>query len=91
MQDVDRPDHIEPFPEPQRRRCARRQAKAFRFVLSSKRRGGICRDSRWWRHVGYGSTVGTPEAKLAIRPSIELISLLVDSAMVPATEQREVR
>ena len=35
--------------------------------------------------------VGAAETKLAVRLSIELITLLVDGAMVTATEQSEIR
>src|SRR5439155_972062 len=38
-----------------------------------------------------GAPVRTPEVELAVRLSIHLVALLVDRALVPATEQREVR
>ena len=43
------------------------------------------------RHLGQGLSVWTAEAKLSIGLAVHLIALLVDRAMVPATEQREIR
>src|SRR5262245_1664041 len=43
------------------------------------------------RDLGQDPTVRAKESKLAVRLSIELVALLVDGAMVPATEQRKIR
>src|SRR2546426_12774530 len=43
------------------------------------------------RDVGQRSAMWTPELERAVRRSLDLIALLVDRAVVPATEQREVR
>ncbi len=43
------------------------------------------------RDLGYGSTIRPPELQLPIRLAIELVPLLVDRAVVSATQQREIR
>src|SRR5206468_2143385 len=46
---------------------------------------------RRMRDLGQNLTVRAAEPKLAVGLSIELIALLVDGAMMPATEHGEVR
>jgi hypothetical protein len=48
---------------------------------------GIARHRWGTRDLGQKSTVRAAELQLAIRLSIELIPLLVNSPMVPAAEQ----
>jgi hypothetical protein len=43
------------------------------------------------RHIRYHATIRAAEAKLTIRLSIDLITLLVDGPVMAATEQHEVR
>jgi len=43
------------------------------------------------RDLGQGPAVRPPEPERAVGPPIDLIALLVDRAVVPATEQGEVR
>ena len=43
------------------------------------------------RDLGQELAAGTAEPKLAVRLSIKPVALLVDRAVVPATEQREIR
>ena len=42
------------------------------------------------RDLGQQPAVRATEPKLAVRLAIELVALLVDSAVMPATEQREI-
>ena len=51
----------------------------------------VSRSLRRARHIRYHATVRAAEAKLTIRLSIHLIALLVNGAVMPATEQDEVR
>ena len=44
-----------------------------------------------WRHRRSRPAVRPPELKLAMTPSLDSIALLVDRAMVPPTEHREIR
>ena len=69
----------------------RMQAKPRRLVLFSQDAHGIGR--RLWRrwHLVQKPAVRSAELELAIRLSIELISLFVDGAVVAATQKREVR
>jgi hypothetical protein len=91
MQDVDGPADVQAFAQPARHRRPRVQAKALGVVSRSQGLCGIAwhRGSR--RHLGQQPAVRASEAKLAIRVSIDLIALLVDGAVVAATEQGEVR
>ncbi len=67
------------------------QAKPRRLVSRSQDLNSIAVHLRRTRDLGQNPTVGAAEAKLAVRLSIEVVALLVDSAMVAATEQREIR
>ena len=91
MQDTDCPARIQTLPEPARARCPRVEAESQCLVPSSEgldRIGGY-RGRR--RDLGQGPAVRPPEPERAVRLSIDLVTLLVYRAMVPATEQREVR
>ena len=52
---------------------------------------GIAKPLGRSRDLGQDPAVGATEPKLAVRLSIELVALLVDGAMVPATEQGQIR
>ena len=82
MQDVDRPAHVQ--------RSARAgQAPPHRAALAgpSRDRRGL----RWRRDFGQKPAVRSAEPQLAVGLSIDLVALLVNGAVVPATEQGEIR
>jgi len=91
MQDVDRPAQIQMLPEPARARRPRVEAESQRLVLSPQALNWIRgqRDRR--RDLGQGPAVGAPEPERTVGLSINLVTLLVDGAMVLAAEQSEVR
>ena len=91
MQDVDRPAHIEVLSQPAGASSPCIEAEALRDVPRPEdaHRIGGHRGRR--RDVGQGPAVGATEPKLAVRLSIELVALLVDGAVVPATEHGEIR
>ncbi len=91
MQDVDGPTHIQALPEPTRGRGPRVQAKSLRVVPRSEDLHRIAGHLRRRRDHGQKPAVRATEAKLAVGLPIELVALLVDGAVVPATEQGEVR
>jgi len=91
MQHIDGPAHIQALPEPTRGRGPRVQAVSLRVVPRSEDLDGIAEHLRRSRDLGQEPAVGATELELAIRLSIELVALFVDRAMVPATEQGEVR
>jgi hypothetical protein len=91
MQDVDRPAHVQGLAQPTRGRGVRVQAKSLRLVSRSKDLHGIAAHLRSRRDLGQEPPVRPSEPKLAVRLSIELVALLVDGAMVPATEQGKIR
>src|SRR5688572_2819010 len=91
MQDVDRPAHVQTLPQPTRGCGPRVQVEPLRLVPRSKDLHGIAVYLRRRRDLGQKLAVRTAEPKLAVRRSIELVALLVNSAVMPATEQRKIR
>jgi hypothetical protein len=91
MQDVDRVAHVQRLAQPTRGRGVRVQGKPVRIVSRSQNLHGIAAYLRSRRDLGQGPPVRTAELKLAIRLAIELVALFVDGAVVPATEQGEIR
>ncbi len=91
MQDVDRPAYIQAFPQPARARRPRVEVERLRGVPRPEGLDRIRghRDRR--RDLGQGLAVRPPERERAVGLSIDLVAFLVDRAVVPATEQREVR
>jgi hypothetical protein len=51
----------------------------------------IAEHGRRRRHLGQGPAVGPPEPERAVGLSIHLVALLVDGAVVSATQQGEIR
>jgi len=91
VQDVDRPAEIQALPTPVRARRPRVESETLGVVQRPEGLDRVSghRDRR--RDVGQGAAVGPPEPERAIGLSIEVIALFVDRAVVPATEQGEVR
>jgi hypothetical protein len=67
------------------------QDKPLRLVPRSQERHGIVGHLRRTRNLGQRPAVRAAEPKLAIRLSIKPVALLVDRAVVPATEHGEIR
>ena len=67
------------------------QNKPLRIVPLSDDFHGIAAHCRWRRDLRQKPAVWSAEAKLAVGPSIELVALLVNGAVVPPTEQGEIR
>jgi len=91
MQDVDRPTHVQALSQPTRARRPRVQAKPLRVVPRSEDVHGIVEHPRRRGHLPQDPAVRAAELKVAVGLSLELVALLVDRAVVPATEQGEVR
>ena len=85
MQDVDRPAEIQPFAQPERARRPRMELKPLRLVLQPEGPDGIGGHFGWRRDVGKRSAVRAPEPESSVGLSIDLIALLVNRAVVPAT------
>jgi len=66
-------------------------AEPLHLVPRSQHINGIGEYRSGRRYLGQEAPVRTPEVELAVRLSIHRVALLVDRAVVPATEQREVR
>jgi hypothetical protein len=91
MQDVERPPDVETLAEPARH-CGRRvQDKSLGLVPRPEALHGVGGYGARRRDVGQAPAVRPLELKCAVGPSLDVVALLVDCAMVPATEQGEVR
>jgi len=91
VQDVDRPADVQALPQPTRGCGPRVQDKPFRIVPRSQDSSGIAGHLRSTRDLRQKLAVRAAEAKLAVGLSIELVALLVNGAMVAATEQGQIR
>jgi hypothetical protein len=60
-------------------------------VPRSKRLHSVAGDLDWRRDLGDNPPIRPAEAKLAVRPSIDLVALLVHGAMMSPTQQGEIR
>src|SRR5262245_47225451 len=91
MQDIDGVAHIERLTSPIRYGRPRVQGQSILLVPHAHHGDGIRRHGGWQRHVMNDPPIGPPELKRAVRMALDLIALLVDRAMVPATQEREIR
>ena len=91
VQDVDRPAHVEPLPQPARARRLRIEVKTGRFIPRPERAHGIFWNRRWTRDHRNRSSVRSLESQLAVGLAFHLVALLVDSAVMTPAEHREVR
>jgi hypothetical protein len=67
------------------------QDKPLRVVPRSQDFHGIAGHCRRRRDLGHKPAVRAAEPKLSVRLSVELVALLVNGAVMPATEQGEIR
>ena len=91
MQDVDRPAQIQALAQPGRARRPRVEAEPLRVVLRAEGLDRIGGHRGRRRDLGQEPAVRPPELQRAVGLSIDLVALLVHRAVVPATEQGEVR
>ena len=91
MQDVDGPAHVQALPQPARGRGPCVQAKSLCIMSCAEVMHGIVGHHRRRRDLGQESAVRATESKLAVGLSRDLIALLVDRPVMPATEQGEIR
>ena len=91
MENVDRPADIQALSEPAGARRSGVEAQTLSVMTpleSADRIGGHL--GRLW-DFGQGSAIRPPEPKRTVEPAIDFVALLVDRAVMPATEQREIR
>ena len=91
MQDVDRPAHVQGLSQPPWSRRPRVNAEPLRLVLRPEGLDGIGGDRSGRRHLRQEPPVGAAEAELSIGLSLHLEALLVERAVVPAAQQRQIR
>ena len=90
MQHVDRPADVQPLSQPAgaRRPCV--QAKPVCLVPRAERFDRISAQHRRRRDLGQEAAIRSPEAERAVGLPVQVVPLLVDGTMVPATQEREV-
>ena len=91
VQHIDRVAHIQPLSEPARDCCPRVETEPLRVVPRSQDLDRIGGHRSGRGNFGQEPAVRSPEAKLSIGLSIHLVALFVNRAVVPTTEQGEVR
>ena len=90
MHDIDRVAHIQPLPQPARARRPRVEMKSLPLVLRAERPHRIGRHCYGRRNFGQEPAVRPPEPERFISLPLDVIPLLVNRAVMPATEQREI-
>ena len=90
-QHVDRVAQVEALSEPVGACRARGEAQALRGVIGTENFDGVFWYRNRRRHVRQQAAVRPQEAEGAVGPARDLIPLLVDRAMVPTTEEGDVR
>src|SRR2546428_6687429 len=91
VQDVDGPAHVQALPQPPRGGRPRVQDKPLSIVPRSYDFHRIAGQFTRRRDLGQKLAVRAAEPKLAVGVSIELVTLLVNGAVVAATEHGEIR
>ena len=91
MQDVDRPADIQALSVPPGRRRSRVDVESVPGVRGEESLEWIGVHRRRRRDVGQDSPVWPPELQRAVGLSGDLIALFVHGAVMPPTEQREIR
>ena len=86
MQDVDRPAHIQALPQPAWACRPSVEAQPLRLVPRPEGLDRISGHRRGRRDIGQEPAVRPLERERAVGLSIDLVALLVDRAVVPATE-----
>ncbi len=91
MQNVDRPAYIQALSKPAGAHGLRIETKPLHIMRRAEPIDRIGRHRSWRRHLGQDPTVRSPEAEGAVGLARHLVALLVYRAVVPATEQGQVR
>jgi len=91
MKNIDRPAHIQALSTPASTRRPRVDVDSVPDVRGPKGVNRIGGHHRRRRDVGQHSAVRPPELQRAVGLSGHLIALFVHCAMMPPTEQREIR
>ena len=91
VQDVDRIADIQAISRPARHCRPRVKVEPMSVVHREQRVDGIARHRDERRNVRQWPAVRSPEAELSISLPFHLITLFVHRAVMPATQQREIR
>src|SRR5438094_2835488 len=91
MQDVDRPADVQPLSQPAGHGRPSVQVKSLRLMPRSQHVEGISWQRSNSRNLGKKSPVRTAEAQLSVGVSLDLVALFVNRAVMPTTENSEIR
>ena len=91
MQNVYRPPHVKPFAEPARSDRPSVENQSVCIVRIHERAHRILRHRRGDWDFGQQPTVRSVKPQRPIRIPFDRVTFFVDRAVVPATEQREIR
>jgi hypothetical protein len=91
MQHIDRPAHIQAFPEPLGEARPRMELEPPRDVLCPDCSGRIGGYRRRYRYIRQRPAIRPPELEGPVDPALELVALLVHCAVMAATEERQIR
>jgi hypothetical protein len=91
MEDIDRPADIQVFPKPAGASCTRVNVETARGVVDPKRIDRIGGHRGLWRYLRQELAVRAPELERAVGTTLHSEAFLVKRAMMPATEESEVR
>jgi len=90
MQHTDRPAEIQALSQPGGTRRPRVELESLRGVPRPEGLDRIVRHCGRSRNLGQEPAVRPPEPERAVGLTVDLVALLVDRAVMPATEEREV-
>ena len=91
MEHIDRVSHVQTLAKRPRHRRVRVQVQALRLVRRAQDTERIVRDpGRRW-HLGQQLASRTAEPQLAVRFALDLDALFMHRAVVPATQDRQIR
>jgi len=91
MQDVDRPADVQPLSQPAGHGRPSVQVKSLRLMPRSQHVEGISWQRSNSRNLGKKSPVRTAESQLSVGVSLDLVALFVNRAVMPTTEDSEIR
>src|SRR5262245_26969863 len=91
MEDVDRPNHIQTLPEPASACRPSVETKPLRFMSHPESLDGLLRHRGRRRHVRQKPAIRPTELERAVGTPRDRVAFLVNCAMMPATQERQVR
>ena len=91
MQDADRPADVQSLSQPSRHGRPSVKVEPLRFMPRSQYVDGISWQRNPRRNLGKKSPVRTAESQLSVGVSLDLVALFMNRAVMPTTEDSEIR